>query len=62
MARREITPFMAIFFALLWIVLCLYILVTFSYKMGFVNWLCILASGIIVFTTLYKSLKRQNKK
>ncbi len=60
MARRKLTNSQIVCITLLWVLLC-YILLTYSVKIDFNAIFAIVASGIIVFVTIYKNIKRRNE-
>ncbi|MDR1202571.1 MAG: hypothetical protein LBL58_13230 [Tannerellaceae bacterium] len=60
MARRKLTNSQIICITLLWGFLC-YLLLTYSEKIDFQVVFALIASGIIVFVTIYKNIKNRNK-
>ncbi|MCC8142685.1 MAG: hypothetical protein LUD02_15000 [Tannerellaceae bacterium] len=60
MARRKITNSQIVCITLLWGVLC-YMLLTYSTTIDFNVLFTLVASAIIVFVPLYKSVKRRDE-
>lgn len=59
MAKRHFSTFNIICLALLWAVLCMFVLT--SGTINFMSIFAIIASGIIVFVPIYKSRKREKE-
>lgn len=60
MARRKITNSQAACITLLWGILC-YMMLTYNEEITFDVIFTLVASGIIVFVPIYKSIKRRNE-
>lgn len=60
MARRKLTNSQIVCITILWGFLC-YILLAYSVKIDFNVIFAIVASGIIVFVTIYKNIKSRDK-
>lgn len=59
MAKRHFSTFNIICLALLWVVLCMFVLT--AGEVNFMSIFAIVASGIIVFVPIYKSRKREKE-
>ena len=59
MARRKFSTFNIVCFALLWVVLCYFVIA--GSGINFMTVFAIVASGIIVFAPIYKSKKREKE-
>ncbi|MDR1402635.1 MAG: hypothetical protein LBJ60_02885 [Tannerellaceae bacterium] len=60
MARRKLTNSQVVCITLLWGFLC-YLLLTCSPKIDFYVVFSLIASGVIVFVTIYKNIKNQKE-